>query len=537
MYILGLSKLSRDSAVALFDGHSILAAIEEAKLTRLQEPSYVPRLAIARVFESFQLKASDLSAIALAELAPTNSRKNSYATTAFQQLRHLLVGNRRIFRFDHHLSHAASAYYTSGFDRSLILTLDEGFASRSGLVAMGEADRIKLLRSISFPNSLGWFYSRVTHYLGLQPNRDEHKLQWLSKDGQPEFLDAFRRLFAFDAKGLPVLNRRHFTAGPDRRGIFSPRFYREASLPKPGAQLDASVRSNIARSAQDLLEELVITLANNFRESTNADSLCVAGGVFLNVLLVRALELRSGFKNVYVQPVAGNAGTALGAGFLARKKLTGQSGRAPLASLALGPEPTSQEIKAVLDNCKIVYRYMPGDDQLNEEVCKHLERGKIVAWCQGRTEFGHRALGHRSLLASPFSEYVVENVNQYIKHREEFHPFALSVPAERAAEYFVCSSNCRFMASLGSLKNPVAGLERFAFHGDAVRVHTVDREANPGFWRLLHKFGETAPAPILVNTSFNLFGEPLVTDPRTAVRSFYCAGVDVLALGPFLVVK
>jgi carbamoyltransferase len=537
MRILGLSKLSRDSAAALFDDHSLLAAIEEAKLTRLQEPSYVPRLAIARILENFQWKPSDLSAIALAELSPTSTKKNSYATFAFQQLRHLLAGNRRFFRFDHHLAHAASAYYTSGFDRALILSLDEGHASRSGLVALGDADRIRPLRTLSFPNSLGWFYSRITQYLGLRPNRDEHKLQWLSKDGQPAYLDVFRELFSFDAKGLPVLNRRYFTSGPDRRGIFSPRFYKSAGLPRPGGSLDAVLRANVARSAQDLLEELVITLAQNFRGETATDDLCLAGGVFLNVLLVRALELRSGFKNVYVQPVAGNAGTALGAAFLARKKLTGHSGRSPLASLALGPEPTSQEIKAVLDNCKIVYRYMSSDDQLQEEVCKHLDRGKIVAWCQGRTEFGHRALGHRSLLASPFSEYVVENVNQYIKHREEFHPFALSVPAERAAEYFDCGPNCRFMASLGSLKNSFGGLERFAFNGDAVRVHAVEKEANPAFWRLLHKFGETAPAPILVNTSFNLFGEPLVTDPRSAVRSFYCAGVDALAIGPFLVVK
>jgi carbamoyltransferase len=146
-------------------------------------------------------------------------------------------------------------------------------------------------------------------------------------------------------------------------------------------------------------------------------------------------------------------------------------------------------------------------------------------------------LGNRSLLASPFSEYVVENVNQFIKHREGFHPFALSVPAECAGEYFDASPNCRFMASLATLTKPVAGLERFAFHGNSMRVHTVERSANPLFWKLLHKFGEHAPAPILVNTSFNLFGEPLVTDPRGAVRSFYCAGVDALALGPFLLVK
>ncbi|HJY90603.1 MAG TPA: carbamoyltransferase C-terminal domain-containing protein, partial [Candidatus Acidoferrum sp.] len=248
-------------------------------------------------------------------------------------------------------------------------------------------------------------------------------------------------------------------------------------------------------------------------------------------------ELRGGFDHVYVQPVSGNSGTALGAAYLALKKTTGHSTRAPLATLSLGMHADSQEIKTVLDNCKITYHYLSGEDELVGEAARLLHRDKIVAWCQGRSEFGHRALGNRSLLASPFSEYIVENVNQYIKHREEFHPFALSVPAERAADYFEASPNCRFMASLATLTKPVAGLERFAFHGNAIRVHTVERSANPLFWKLLHKFGESAAAPILVNTSFNLFGEPLVTDPRGAVRSFYCAGIDALALGPFLLVK
>jgi carbamoyltransferase len=285
------------------------------------------------------------------------------------------------------------------------------------------------------------------------------------------------------------------------------------------------------------LEEVVLQLAANFAEETKAHCLCLAGGVFLNVFLVRALETRSGFPLVYVQPVSDNAGTALGAAFLSRRKIMGYSGRTPLEGLAIGPCANSQEMRAVLDNCKITYRYLSGEDQSVDEAVHLLLRDKIVAWCQGRTEFGHRALGNRSLLASPFSEYVVENVNQFIKHRESFHPFALSVPAERAAEYFEASGNCRFMASLATLTRPVAGLERFAFHGNAMRVHTVDRSANPLFWKLLHKFGESAPAPILVNTSFNLFGEPLVSDPRGAVRSFYCAGVDALALGPFLLVK
>jgi len=541
MHILGISTLGQDAAVALIDEHSVLFAIEEEKLSR-EESSQIPRLALERCLLENHLRLSDCRAIALAERPASSAgsrrrRKRPALSASQQQLQTLLRGGTRPAHFDHHLSHAASAYYTSGFDRALILSLDEGANSASGLIALGDGDEIRPLQSLKFPDSLGWFYSRVTELAGLRAHKDEHKLQWLSKDGEPEYLPVFRKLFSWKGNGLPALNRRYFAPGPDHRGIFAPQFYRELGLSSRGPAPNSVVCANLARSAQDYLEELVLLLAANFQDQAGTQSLCLAGGVFLNVLLVRALETRGIYERVYVQPVSGNAGTALGAAFLARKKILGHSGRAPLASLALGMQASSQEMKAVLDNCKITYRYFSAEDETVGAAVALLLRDKIVAWCQGRTEFGHRALGNRSLLASPFSEYVVENVNQFIKHREGFHPFALSVPAERASDYFAASPNCRFMASLATLTHSVAGLERFAFHGNAVRVHTVEKQANPLFWKLLHKFGESAPAPILVNTSFNLFGEPLVTDPRGAVRSFYCAGVDALALGPFLLVK
>jgi len=533
--------LGRSTAVALIDGHSVQFAIEEEKLSR-QESSEIPRLALDRCLHETHLKISDCRAIALAERSPAHAasrsrRKRPTRTAAEQQLQNMLRGGPRPSHFDHHLCHAASAYYTSGFDRALILSLDEGVHSHSGLIALGDGDEIRPLHTMKFPDSLGWFYSRVTELAGLRSHKDEHKLQWLSKDGHPEYLPVFRKLFTWKANDVPVLNRRYFATGPDRRGIFAPQLYRELNLSSHDHPPNPVVRANLARSAQDYFEEVVLQIAANFQEQTGTHALCLAGGIFLNVFLVRALETRSAFGHVFVQPVSGNAGTALGAAYLSRKKTMGHSSRGPLGSLALGMQATSQEMKAVLDNCKISYRYFSGEDQTVEEAASLLLRDKIVAWCQGRSEFGHRALGNRSLLASPFSEYVVENVNQFIKHREEFHPFALSVPAERAAEFFDASPNCRFMASLATLTRPAAGLERFAFHGNAIRVHTVEKDANPLFWKLLHKFGESAPAPILVNTSFNLFGEPLVTDPRGAVRSFYCAGVDALALGPFLLVK
>jgi carbamoyltransferase len=554
MLVLGVASLDANSGVALLDGNSIVAAMEEEKLNRSVAEESFPRLATFRCLRQHGAKISDLDIAALADL-PQEARlresglgsqfsvarkrrgaKDSRKSASLRELREHLDGVK-FQHFEHHLCHAASTYYTSNFDRALILTLDGGAGSRCGQVSLGVGDEIRPVRAMEFPNSLGWFYSRITALLGLRPHRDEHKVQWLGRQGQPEYLPVFRKVFRRDSRGLPVLDHRYFAAGPDERGTFSPQFYRELKINKDKFRDDSEITAAIARSAQMFLEESVLELAHRFQAQTGVNSLCVAGGVFLNVLLVRALEKRGTFDHVHVQPVAGNAGTALGSAFLARKKKAGKSGRAALTTLALGPEFTSQEVKAVLDNCKIIYKYQSGEDQLATEAVKLLQRDKIVAWCQGRTEFGHRALGNRSILASPFSEYVVDNINQFIKHREDFHPFALSVPAERASEFFEASPNCKFMASLATLKNNVSGLEQFAFNGTEVRVHTVDKNSNPGFWRLLNKFGENAPAPILVNTSFNLFGEPLVSDPRGAVRSFYCAGIDALALGPFLVVK
>jgi carbamoyltransferase len=561
MLTLGIWAFGRDASVVLADETSIVAAIEEEKLSRSAGTGGIPRLAVARCLEQANAKIQDVQ-IAAFPLRPRVSAlreagfhfRQSFSgagPTAWIQslgqtfrqvgqlrhMRHLYGGSGSFLYLDHHLCHAASAYYTSPFERALILTLDERGDMHSGSLYLGEGDELRPLQTLRFPNSLGWFFSRVTSLLGLRPRRDEHKVQWLSKDGQPDFVPALRKVFHWDADGLPVLNKRYLGSGAQEDTAFSETVLRELGLEPRSIISDPQVRASLARSARDVLQEIVLAIVERYRKQHSADCLCVAGGLFLNVFLVRALETGSGFKQVYVQPVAGNSGTALGAALLPRKRL-GRPARQPLNHLYLGPGFPSGAIKAVLDNCKIIYKYPSGEEQLFAEAAHILLRDKIVAWFQGRTEFGHRALGNRSILASPFSEYVIENVNQYIKHREDFHPFAFSVPAEVAPRLFDCSANCRFMASLGRLKpDAPPELQRFSFEDGQVRVHAVEREVNPRFWRLLHKFGERAPAPVLFNTSFNLFGEPLVSDPREAIRSFYCAGIDALAIGDFLVVK
>jgi len=559
MLTLGIWAFGRDSSAVLVDDTSIVAAIEEEKLSRSTGMGGIPRMAISRCLEQGNARITDVQLAAfprrltLSALREAGFRlrnvfsgsrgawahalgRNFREAAQVRQLRRLYGVTSFLF-LDHQLCHAASAYFTSPFERALVLTLDERGDMRSGSLYLGEGDELRLLRPLRFPNSLGWFYSCVTELLGFRARRDEHKVQWLSKDGQPEFVPAFRKLFRWDSDGLPVLNTRYLGSSGEEDSGFSGAVLRDLRLDSRVIASDPQLRASLARSARDFIEEIVLTIAERYRNQHSVDSLCVAGGLFLNVFLVRALETRGSFKQVHVQPVAGNSGTALGAALLARKRI-GRPARQPLQHLYLGPGFSSGEIKAVLDNCKIIYKYPSGEEQLLAEAAQVLSRDKIVAWFHGRTEFGHRALGNRSILASPFSEYVIENVNHYIKHREDFHPFAFSVPAEVAPRLFDCSANCRFMASLGKLKPEAPpGLQRFSFEDGGVRVHTVGREANPRFWRLLHKFGERAAAPVLFNTSFNLFGEPLVSDPREAIRSFYCAGIDALAIGDFLIVK
>ena len=561
MIILGITSFEHDATAALLGDTGVIAAIEEDKLARTPKIGGIPRLAMDFVLHRGGARPADLAAVAVAtcprrawlreekfrmELLlsrPASSYQTGAIGRVYRSYNHLRLLRNQIgphvplLQFEHHLCHAASAYYPSPFDRALVLTLDEAGDMLSGMIALGEGDELRPIRNIRFPDSFGWFYTRVTELLGLRPHLDEGKTQWLGRTGSADLVGEFRKFFQADKLGVPQLNRRFFGNGIAGQWSFSVQARRQLGISGAEPPQEAAQRTNIARSAQVFLEEAVVALAEQYRKKTGATSLAVAGGVFQNVLLVRAMENRAGFEKVFVQPAAGNAGTSLGAAYLAQKKLTHKSGRRPLVSIDWGPDFDSGELKAVLDNSKIIYRYMNVESDLFAEIVRLLNAGKIVAWCHGRLEFGLRALGNRSLLASPFSPYVIENLNRYIKHREDFHPFALSVPAEKASELVDFTANCRFLASVGELRAGVKGLDDFTFLGRQVRLHVVEREANLRFWNLLEAFGASAPAPVLINASFNLFGEPLVAEPRDAVRSFYCSGTDALVMGNFLVTK
>ena len=568
MHILGISSLEHDPAAALIGEKGIIAAIEEGKLLRTREPHGIPRNAINFCLAKTGIRWKDLVSIAIASrplsawsrqaiFRAGQALKAPFSSTYYQaealgelarELNYLRIlgvfdGKQRrpLLRFEHALCHAASAFYASPFDSALILTLDEQGDGRCGLVAVGEGTQIRELHSIHFPNSLAWVYSQVTELLGFRKRSEEHKTQWLGSTGEPVFRDLFLEMLRRGNGKIPWprINARFFQRGFVGKVAFSNEFYRRLGIPKAvGALADEPLRANIAASVQLACSIIVIELLEALRQQSGAKSLCLAGGLFLNPLIVAAVEKNTGFDRVFVQPAAGNEGTGLGAAWLAHHRVQKNPRGAPLERLDLGPSYSNEEIKLVLDNCKVSYRFTDTDDRKIEVALKLLHAGKIVAWFQGAAEFGPRALGNRSLLASPWAAYVKENLNDYVKHRESFRAFALCVRQEDCSRYFDCSPGGRFMTTMG-FAHPESRkiLEGFVLPGNLVRLHVVERAANPLLWQLLQRFGENSPAPLLVNTSFNLFGEPLVVTPRDAVRSYSCSGIDAMIVGDFVLSK
>jgi carbamoyltransferase len=566
MYILGISSLTHSPAAVLLGEKGIIAAMEESKLLRMRECEGIPRTAITSCLAKGGIQQKDVDSIAIAskplrtwarkayfrmqQTAKAPIASSYYQTKALGELARDLNNLRilgtfdgklkaPVLRFDHALCHASSTFYASPFDRALILTLDEEGDGRCGLFAEGAGNEIREVRSVRFPNSLGWVYSQVTQLLGFRRHFEEHKMQWLSTTGQPVFCGLFLEMLRNGQKLWPHVNPRFFRRGFAGKVSFSDEFFRRLGTSKPAdARVDKQLRADLAASVQQACSVIVVELLESLRQQHGAKSLCLAGGLFLNPLFVADVEKKTAFERIFVQPAAGNEGTALGAGWLAWHHVYKKPRFEPPTRLDWGPSYCNEEIKRVLDNCKASYRWLNSDERKIEEAMRLLLSGKIVAWFQGAAEFGPRALGNRSLLASPWGAYVNENLNDYVKHRESFRPFALSVAEEECARYFDCSPAGCFMATMGSARSEYREIMKgFLLPDGRIRLHLVRRDANPLLWRLLKRFGESSPAPVLVNTSFNLFGEPLVITPRDAVRSYFCSGTDALVIENFLLSK
>ena len=545
--ILGIAGGDHDAAAALLRGGEVLATLEEEKLARVRRARGLPLQAIRYCLEAARLRAEEIHYVALARPLYDESSEQGRGESWIPKRLRQEFPTSRIVVVDHHLCHAAAAYYPSPFDKAGVLTLDEKGDLKTGSICLAQGNSLQPLEESYFPDSLGNVFSRVVGLLGFQPGGDEHKLQWLSAWGKPVQAPVFRQLLRRDGDALLSVDQSFFATGRDERGGFAEKFFQAAGL-DPAAPLAEQCRGELAASMQQALEETVVDLCRRLVARCQAENLCLGGGVALNSLLVEKLETCGLFREVFVQPAAGNAGNALGAALYCAHAILGLAPRCRLEHLYFGPQYSSSEIKDVLENCKLRFRYFQKRDELVAATVEALRQDHIVGWFQGRAEFGPRALGARSILASPLGPYVNENLNDYVKHREKFRPFAASVTEEQAGEFFEFGPMARYLASVGRVNPayqdtfasnllPHRQEEQDSASPGRIRVHVVDRQTNPLFGELLDAFGKATGLPVLFNTSFNLFGEPLVCSPRDAVRSFYCSGIDHLIIGNFSLSK
>jgi carbamoyltransferase len=574
MNILGISGQQRDAAAALLRGGKVVAAIEEEKLSRVRHIGIeyaggLPNHAIDFCLESSGITFAEIdyvayylepqklfhremafrSSHALDEMQSTATESvPDYFVETLNGLRERLKTRQlaearlsdagKFVEVNHHLAHAASAFYASGFERAAIIIVNNKGDMTSTTLLTGNGAEMKTIAEAQYPNSLGLVYNAVTAALGL--GDDWHKMMWLSATGKPTFVKVFQDLLKVKKSGLPSVNMNLLDASFKGSANLSEDFCKRLGV-KPRAK-DAPITQlhrDVAASMQAHLEDVLCEMATRLREKTGEENLCLAGGVALNSLAMSEIERRAGFNKIFVQPAAGNAGCAIGAALAVWHQTLGKSERNyQMQHVFLGPQFGEEEIKSVLDNCKIGYEYFLTEDKLIAEVARHLAQGKIIGWFRGAMEFGGRALGNRSILASPLNEFMRDNLNTFIKHREDFRPFSAAVPEEHINEFCEPSHLTRFLEGVSRVRKEKRDTIPAAIFGDGfVRMHSVSRQTNPAFWKLLMKFEETTEVPVLLNTSFNLFGEPVVSTPREAVRGFYCSGIDCLAIGNFLIKK
>ena len=432
------------------------------------------------------------------------------------------AGPRRWHYVPHHLAHAASTFHASPYEAAAVMTLDGRGERATTSYYVGKGQHLFEHGAVTMPHSLGLLYEQVTSYLGFLHSSDEYKVMALASFGKPDYVDSFRRLIRVEGEGRYVIGpvNLHEWFGPPRTrgGPLEQRHY------------------NLARSLQQVLEETTLELVDWLHHSTGEQALCLAGGVALNCVLNARVRAQGPFTDVWVQPAAGDAGTALGAALWADAQVRPTIGRrrSTMEHVFLGPAYDDQEIETLLRRAKVSYRRL---QNVAEETAALLERDLILGWFQGAMEFGPRALGARSILASPMSASMQDRLNE-IKDREDFRPVAPVVLEEEASDWFEDARVSPFMLFVFDVKRDKAGRIPAVRHVDGTaRVQTISRTQHPLYHDLLTAFKQRTGVPVLVNTSFNVRGEPIVCTPRDAVSAFFASPLDALVIGSFLLEK
>jgi carbamoyltransferase len=591
MDILGISCFYHDAAAALIRDGELIAAAEEERFSRIKHDFGYPERAIAFCLEFAGIRPQDLDYVVFYE-KPFHKfeRILSTALQSFPKswrmfgeaminwfgdklwMRSLLttklgIPDDKIIFGDHHVSHAASAFYPSPFEEAAILTIDGVGEWTTAAMGRGKGTNVSLESEIRFPHSLGLLYSAFTAFLGFQVNEGEYKVMGMAPYGKPRHADKiYDRLVRVAEDGSFWINMDYFSYHYSDERTFNARFEELFGKPrnpkmhfftsrtrypsyfgdKP-VNFDELCRINekyadIAASIQSVTEEIILKLAKGLQKSTGLKKLCMAGGVALNSVANGRILRETDFEDVFIQPAAGDSGAALGAALHVYHALLGKPRTFLLEHAYWGKAYPDSDIQAFLDGQNIRYERFSDDDKLLERVVEDLTKSKVVGWYQGRFEWGPRALGNRSILADPRSEDMKDIVNVKIKFREPFRPFAPVILERYTENFFVGNSiqsqyPARFMLLVLPFRDDQGERIRAVNHMGTGRLQTIREEWNPRYYRLVERFGEATGVPVLLNTSFNLRGEPIVTTPANAYATFSKSGIDVLVLENFMIRK
>ena len=566
--ILGISAFYHDSAATLLEDGRIVAALQEERFTRKKHDASFPRRAVETCLRIGDCRPKDLDYVVFYEKTfpkferlletyldrwPKGIRSYLKAIPLWvkdklwmkENLRRELDYEGPILFAEHHESHAASAFYPSPFRRAAIYTVDGVGEWTTTALGRGAGGEFELLKEIRFPHSLGLLYSTFTYFLGFRVNSAEYKVMGLAPYGRPRFADRIREeIIHVDEDGAFRLNLRYFdfeTGLTMASNAFSDLWGRPPR--RPGEPLDA-FHKDLAASIQQVTEEVVLRTTRHLHRLTGEENLCMAGGVALNCVANGRILRESPFLRLWVQPASGDAGGSLGAALAVWHRFLGgermrddDDGRDGQSASLLGTEYDDRSVEELLRSRSAVFDRLP-DGELFDYAARRLDRGAVVGWFQGRMEFGPRALGNRSILADPRRAGMLDEVNRRVKYRESFRPFAPAVLEERAGEYFELGRPSPYMLLVAFVAPGGRGAIPAVTHVDgSARVQTVARDDNPRFHQLLATFDGLTGCPVLLNTSFNVRGEPIVESPADAYRCFMRTGIDLLVLNNFVLRK
>jgi carbamoyltransferase len=567
MNIVGLTTLGDAAATIIRDGE-VVAAAEEERFSRVKHHCGFPYEALAYCLDEAGIGIADVDHVSLywkpwilahkawqaaRSLAISRSMFTARVDRGVSQVSQSYLGMLKLpqlirrqfgpsdFRFhyhEHHMSHAASAFFVSPFNRAAILTMDGTGEAATTLFSQGRDNHITPLKRIKLPHSLGQFYSAVTNFLGFDMFQgDEWKVMGLAAYGKPEYYEFFsQRVLTVTGPESFRVNVRALDHHLAKRYQFSDEAVAALGPPRrPGEDLDER-HQNIAASAQKVLEDTVLSLLEGLYERTGEENLCLAGGVAFNSVMNGRIMRESPFRNVFVQPVAGDAGCSLGAAYLTHHHVLGRPRSYQMDHAYFGPSFDSETCAAALRAAGLRFETL-SDELLLPRLAQLIADGAVVGWFQGRMEFGPRALGSRSFVADPRRTDMRETLNHKVKLREWFRPLAPSLLEDASAEFFGVPHHDPFMITVLD----VAGEQRHrvpaVVHIDGTaRPQTVSRKTNPRYWQLIEEFRKLTGVPVLLNTSFNV-QEPIVCTPADAVRTFQSAAFDALVLGDHLVLR